>query len=191
MVSSTVGSPTSHRLEPTFQGRILFDILAVFVQGGGADAVQLASGQHGLEQVARIHGAVGFARAHDGVQFVDEQDDLVPRSCSPRSARPSAAPQTRPGTWRPPSGSPCPGKRCVLSRRFVGHVPPDNPLGQPFGDGGFAHAGLADEHRVVFGFAGQDPDHVADLIVPSDNRDPAFCSGPAPPDPAPYFFSAS
>ena len=37
-----------HRLEPPLQGGILLDILAVFVQGGGADAVQLAPGQHGL-----------------------------------------------------------------------------------------------------------------------------------------------
>ena len=37
-----------HRLETPLQGRVLLDILAVLVQGGGADAVQLAPGQHGL-----------------------------------------------------------------------------------------------------------------------------------------------
>ena len=41
-----------HRLEPPLQGGVLLDVLAVLVQGGGADAVQLAPGQHGLEQVA-------------------------------------------------------------------------------------------------------------------------------------------
>ena len=37
-----------HRLEPALQGGVLFDVLAVLVQGGGADAVQLAAGQQGL-----------------------------------------------------------------------------------------------------------------------------------------------
>ena len=37
-----------NRLEPTFQSRILFNILPVFVQSGGADAVQLTPGQHRL-----------------------------------------------------------------------------------------------------------------------------------------------
>ena len=36
------------RLEPALQGGILFDVLAVFIQGGGTDAVQLAAGQHRL-----------------------------------------------------------------------------------------------------------------------------------------------
>ena len=66
-----------HRLEAALEGRVLLDVLAVLVQGGRADAVQLAAGQHGLEQVARVHGAVGLAGAHDGVQLVDEEEDLA------------------------------------------------------------------------------------------------------------------
>ena len=37
-----------HRLEPALQRGVLLDVLAVFVQGGGADAMQLAPGQKGL-----------------------------------------------------------------------------------------------------------------------------------------------
>ena len=37
-----------HRLEAALQGGVLFDILAVLIEGGGTDAVQLAPGQHGL-----------------------------------------------------------------------------------------------------------------------------------------------
>jgi len=65
------------RLEAALQGGVLFDVLGVFVQGRGADAVQLAARQHGLEQVAGIHAALGLARADDGVQLVDEEDDLA------------------------------------------------------------------------------------------------------------------
>ena len=37
-----------HGLEAPLQSRVLFNILPVFVQGRGADTVQLAPGQHGL-----------------------------------------------------------------------------------------------------------------------------------------------
>ena len=80
MVSSTVGSATMHGLETAFQRRVLLDILAVLVQRRRADAVQLAARQHRLEQVARIHAALGFARAHNGMQLIDEQDDACLRS---------------------------------------------------------------------------------------------------------------
>ena len=60
------------RLEAPLQRGVFFDILPVLVQGGGPDAVQLAPGQHGLEQIARIHGALSLACPHNGVQLVDE-----------------------------------------------------------------------------------------------------------------------
>ena len=75
-MSSTVGSPTMHRLEAALEGRVLFDVLAVFVERGRADAVQFAARQHRLEHIGRVHRAFGRARADDGVQLVDEEDDL-------------------------------------------------------------------------------------------------------------------
>ncbi len=66
-----------HRLEAPFQGLVLFDMLAVFVERGGADAMQLAPREHGLQQVAGVHGAFGLPRPHYRVQFVDEQNDAA------------------------------------------------------------------------------------------------------------------
>ena len=65
-----------HLLETTLQRRVLFDVLAVFVKGGGADATQFATGQHRLEQVAGIHGSTAGSCSHHGVDLVDEQHDL-------------------------------------------------------------------------------------------------------------------
>ena len=64
-------------LEAALQGGVLLDVLAVLVEGGGADQAQLAAGQHGLDHVAGVHGAFGRAGADDGVQLVDEGDDLA------------------------------------------------------------------------------------------------------------------
>jgi len=62
-------------LEAPLQRSVLLDVLPVFVQRRGADRVELTPGEHRLEQVGRIHRALGRARPDDGVELVDEQDD--------------------------------------------------------------------------------------------------------------------
>ena len=57
-----------------------------------------------------------------------------------------------------------------LVLQAFGHIAADDPLGQALGDGGLAHAGLTDEHRVVLGLAGEDADDVSDLVIPADHR---------------------
>ena len=51
MVSSTVGSGTMHRLEAPLQRRIFLDMLAVFVQRGRADDMQLARARGGFSML--------------------------------------------------------------------------------------------------------------------------------------------
>ena len=77
MVSSTEGSFDQHLLEAPLERRVLLDVLAVLVERGGADAVQLAARERGLQHVAGVHGALGLAGADHGVQLVDEQDDVA------------------------------------------------------------------------------------------------------------------
>lgn len=64
-------------LEAALQGGVLLDVLAVLVDGGRAHDVELTAREGGLEHVARVHRALARgARADDGVEFVDEEDDL-------------------------------------------------------------------------------------------------------------------
>ena len=62
------------RLEAALERGVLLDVLAILVERRGADRVQLAAGEHRLEQVARVHRALGRAGADDRVELVDEQD---------------------------------------------------------------------------------------------------------------------
>jgi hypothetical protein len=66
-----------HLLEAALERRVLFDVLAVLVERGGADAMQFAARERGLQHVARIHRTFGLAGADHRVQFVDEQDDAA------------------------------------------------------------------------------------------------------------------
>ena len=73
------GLGDQHRLEAAFERRVLLDVLAIFVERGGADGAQLAARQRRLEHVGGVHGAFGGAGADQRVQLVDEENDLARR----------------------------------------------------------------------------------------------------------------
>ena len=147
-------------LEAALERRILFNVFAVFVERGRADAVQLAARQHRLEQVARVHAALGLARADDRVQLVDEEQDASLRGLDLVQNRLQAllkfaavfcAGDQRAHIQRE--------DRLVLKR--LRHVAAHDALRQPLGDGRLADARLADEHRVVLRLAREDADDVS------------------------------
>ena len=62
-------------LESTFEGGIRFDVLSIFIERGGTDGMEFASGQGGFQKIARGYGAFAGACADDRVEFIDEEDD--------------------------------------------------------------------------------------------------------------------
>ena len=64
-------------LEASLEGTVLLDIHAVFVERCSADALHFASGEGGFEHVGGVHGALRVAGTDDGVDFVDEEDDVA------------------------------------------------------------------------------------------------------------------
>ena len=144
---------------------------AELLQCGRAHDVQLTAGQGGLEDVRGVHGAALAAAsgADDGVQFVDEDDQLVgvgadlahdggqPFLEVPAIA--GARDHTRQVQGEHPS-----------SGEYVGHVAVDDPLGEPLHDRGLADTGVTDEHRVVLAAPGQYLDGLLDFPLPADHR---------------------
>ena len=169
MVSSTRRLVDHHRLEAALQRGVLLDVLAVLVERGRADHVQLTAGEHRLEHVARVHRALGGAGADHGVQLVDEQQDapLGGLDLGQHGLEPllELAAVLGAGDQR----AHVEGEDGLVAQP-LGHVAADDPLGQALDDGGLADTGVADEHRVVLGLARQDLDHPADLGVPADDR---------------------
>ena len=55
-------------LEAALKRGVLLDVLAILVQRGGANALQLAAAERRLDDVGGVHRAFGRTGADDGVQ---------------------------------------------------------------------------------------------------------------------------
>ena len=158
-----------HRLEAAGERGVLLDMLAVFVERGGADAMQLAARQRRLQQVRRVHRAVGLAGADQRVHLVDEQDDAAGggRDFRKHGLQPllELAAIFRAGDQRAHVE-----RHQLLVLKRLRHVAIDDAQRQAFGDRGLADAGLADQHRVVLGAPRQHLDGAADFLVAADHR---------------------
>ena len=157
-----------HRLEPSLQGAVLLDGLAVFIKGGGADDLDLAPGKSRLQDVGSVHAALGISCTHDVVDLVDHQDDvtqlfdLVDEALHPLL---KLAPELSPGHQRRQVE-----EVDLLIPQLEGHIPRHDPLGKTLRDGGLAHAGLTDQTGVVLLAAVQDLNDPLDLLRTADHR---------------------
>ena len=72
-----VGLNHINLLETTGQSTIFLENTAVFLERGRTDALDIARGQHGLQQVRGIHHTAGSGtRTDDGVDFINKQNGV-------------------------------------------------------------------------------------------------------------------
>ena len=156
------------RLESAFQRRVLLDVLAVLVGGGGADGLQLATGQHRLQHIGGTQCAVGRAGTHDGVDLVDEQHDVAAGLDFLQDLLQTLLEITT------VTGTGHHGTKIqrvdLLAFQGLRHITGLNLLGQSFDHSGLAHARLADQHRVVLGAAGEHDHNALNLVSTADDR---------------------
>ena len=157
------------RLEAALERGVLLDVLLVLVERGRADGAQLAAGEHRLEQVGRVDRTLGGAGADDRVQLVHEEDDLALGVGDLLQDRLQALLELAAVLGARQQRADVEGDDLAVSEA-LGDVAGDDPLREALDDRGLADAGLADQHRVVLGAAGEDLDHAADLVVAADDR---------------------
>ena len=137
-------------LEAPLKGGILLDVLAVFIKRGRPDETQLAAGQQWLDHVASVHGALGRSCADDGVDLVDEGDDLALGILNlledglESLLELAAVLRTRHHRSQIEGHDP-------LVAEALGDIALDDAQGEALDDGGLAHPRLADQDRVVLG----------------------------------------
>src|SRR5690606_13082649 len=155
-------------LEAPVERAVLLDELAVLVERGGADALDLAARQGRLEHVARVERAGGAAGADERVELVDEEDhvrallELVHDGLHPLL---ELAAVLRAGDE---------GGEVERDDALVIEDAADLALRdaerEALGDGRLADAGLADEHGVVLLAAREHLRHALDLTLAPDDR---------------------
>ena len=157
------------RLEAALERGVLLDVLAVLVERRCADGSQLAAREHRLQEVACADGAFGCPCADDGVQLVDEEDDLalgrldlVEDGLQPflELASVFGAGEQRTDVERPDA----------LPLEAFRDVAGDDALREPLDDRGLAHAGVADQDGVVLRAAREHLDHAPYFLVAADHR---------------------
>ena len=157
-------------LEAALQGRVFFDVLAIFVERGRADAAELAAGQGRLEQVGRRRPPPSALPAPTTVcsssmnrmtwpvdSWTSRMTALSRSSNSPRYLRAGDEQAHVEGD-----------DAAVL--QALRHVALDDAQGEAFDDGRLADARLADEHGVVLRAAREDLNDAADFLVAADDR---------------------
>ena len=168
IASGTVGALHDDRLEAPLEGAVLLDVLAVLVEGGGADRLDLAAREGRLQHVRGVDRALGGAGADERVQLVEEEHDvlrladLLHHGLEPLL---ELAAVLGPGH----EGAEVELEQALVDEN-IGHVVADDLLREPFDDRRLAHARLADEHGVVLRAAGEDLDDALDLLLAPDDR---------------------
>ena len=140
----------------------------IFIERRCTNAMQLAARQCWLDEVGRVHRAFAFASAHKRMHFVDEQYDvalglldLVEHALQPLFKLAAIF-------------CPCNQRAHIEREQFavlqaIGHIAIGDAQCQPLGNRGFANAGLADQHGIILGTAGEDLDGTADFFVAADD----------------------
>ena len=158
-----------HGLETAFQRLVLLEILLVFVEGGGTDGAQFATGQRRFQDVGGIHRA--FARCpgtHQGVDFINEENNLAVGvdHLLDDAFQTFLELALVLGTGHQSTHI---QRIQLLGFQVFRNITAHQTVGKSFGDGGFADTGLTDQNRVVLGTPRQDLQHPPDLLVTSDD----------------------
>jgi len=155
-------------LEAALEGGVLLDVLAVLVEGGGAHAAELAPREGGLQEVGGVHRPLGRPGAHEGVELVDEEDDVFRLGDFlhyPLQTLLEFASILGAGYDRGEVEDQKP-----FADEISGNPLADDTFREALDNCGLPHPGFPDEHGIVLCPPRQDLDDPPDLVLASDDR---------------------
>ena len=137
-----------HGLEAPLKRRVLLYVLSVFVYRSRADYLEFAAREARLQNVRRVHRALGSARADYRVYLVYEED--YPLRLAYLLYEPPHALLELAAVFRPSDEVRDVELHDALALEHLRDVAGEYPLREALSDRGFADAGLAYKHGVVF-----------------------------------------
>jgi hypothetical protein len=155
-------------LETAVERAVFFNVLAVLVEGAGADALEFAAGQGGFEDIGRVERTGSAAGAHDGVDLVDKKR-MTSRLFSSSFMMALIRSSNWPRYLVPATKSSQVEHDDAFVEQGAAHFFLHDAQGQAFHDGRFTHARLADQDGVVLFAAAENLANPFDLGFASDD----------------------
>ena len=162
-----------NRLEAALERSILLEVLAVLIQRRGTDGLQLTACEERLQNGCRVNRALCGTGTHEGVDLIDEDDDVAARADLLRDLLEALFEVTAVAGSGDERAEVERIELLVLQR--LGDIALDDRLREALDNGGLADAGLTDQHGVVLGATREDlhdpldlllaPDHGVELVV--------------------------
>ena len=154
-------------LEAALEGRVFFDVFAVFVKRGCADALHLATAEGGFNDVRCIHRTFSGTGSDERVEFVDEEDDIFVFANLVHDGLDALFELATVFCAGDHKGE-VEGDDTLVAEDFR-DIAGNNFLGESLGDGCLADTGLADQNGVVLGAAAENLNNALDLIDAADD----------------------
>ncbi len=155
-------------LEAALERGVALEVLAVLVERGGADRLELAAGKRRLQDRGRVDRALGGAGADQVVELVDEEHDVAALGDLLHhllEALLELAAVLRAGDQRGQVE-----RVDLLVLEQLGHLAVVDAGGEALDDRGLADARLAEQDRVVLLPAREDLHDPLDLGLAADHR---------------------
>ena len=157
-----------HGLKTAVEGRVLLNIFPILVERGCPDALQLTARKRRLENIGRVHGTLGGTGADDGVELVNEEDDVFRALNLVHDGLDALFKLATVFSAGDHQGE-VEGDDLFLGENFR-DVTAHNFLRESLDQRGLADARFADEDGVVLRAATKDLDDATNLVLTSDDR---------------------
>ena len=136
-----------HWLEAAFKRSVLFNRLVIFFKRSCSDALKFATGQRRFKDVGGIHRTFCATGANHRVDFIEKEDDIA---CALGFVDNLFKPLLKLSAILGSGNDSCHIQRHdSLRLHLFRHLATVNRLSETFGNGGLAHASLADKYGIV------------------------------------------
>ena len=157
-----------HALKASCQCAVLFNGLAVFRNGGGANDLQFSARQLRLHHISGVHSALRRADPHNGMDLINKQNDI---SCCRYLLNDRTDPFFKVAAVL---GSSYHCRKIQRHNPFFRQCHRDSPLRnalrKPFYHRCFTNACLTDQAGIIFGTTGKNLQKPLGLPLSPDNR---------------------
>src|SRR6266545_1986976 len=156
------------RLEAAQEAPVLLDVLAILLERRRPDAGDLSAREGGLQDVGGVERPFGRARADQGVDLVDKDDEIWILPQFPDDSFQSLLELA--AVLRAGHDQGEVQRQDLLLGQEDRHRAFHDARREAFDDGGLAHTRLPEQDGIVFGAPREDLDDPLDLFLPADQR---------------------